>query len=100
MNFSKHASNVCCDYAYWIVLSMFLLLGRMRHIMYLSIRLKKENLRKGGSKLNCCKIWPPGKHDYLLNPELLVKVLAIAERGLSLVMLIVADVEGRDEERG
>lgn len=56
--------------------------------------------KRGGSKLNCCKIWPLGKHDIIYWSHITgVKVLVIAERGLLLVIMIAADVGGRDTEK-
>lgn len=39
------------------------------YVLYSGVRRQKERGKKKGPKLNCCKIWPLGKHDYLLKPH-------------------------------
>lgn len=69
------------------------------YVLYSSMRRQKIS-RREGSKLNCCKIWALGKHDIIYWSHITgVKVLVIAERGLLLVIMIAADVGGRDTER-
>lgn len=80
---------------------MLVLVGIMHHIMYCTSAWGGKIWNKrGGSKLNYCKIWPLGKHDIIYWSHIMgVKVLVIAERGLLLVIMIAADVGGRDTER-
>lgn len=72
----------------------------MHHIMYCTPEWGgKKRSERGGCELNCCKIWPRGKHDIIYWSHIMgVKVLVIVERGLLLVIMIPADVGGRDTE--
>lgn len=54
--------------------------------------------KRGGSKLNCCKIWPLGKHDHLLEPHYGRKRLAYCPKRV-IARYYDSDRCGRQRER-
>lgn len=54
--------------------------------------------KRGGSKLNCCKIWPLGKHDHLLKPHYGRKRLAYCTKRV-IARYYDSDRCGRQRER-
>lgn len=65
------------------------------YVVYSSIRTHEKKSWSKRGKVNCCKIWPLGKHDHLLKPHYLV----ISERGLLLVFFFFYH-SGRCERQG